>query len=77
MERYVDSYNDMKEKALIKYINSLDRVVRRKEIQMKADLLLIPSRTLSDMLKRSVEGRQIKRLGQGIYTGLDFKLPSL
>tara|TARA_R110000744_G_scaffold238384_2_gene355845 strand:+ start:1344 stop:1577 length:234 start_codon:yes stop_codon:yes gene_type:complete len=77
MERYVDSYNDMKEKALIKYINSLDRVVRRKEIQMKADLLLIPSRTLSDMLKRSVEGKQIKRLGQGIYTGLDFKLPSL
>ena len=77
MEGYVDSYNDMKEKALIKYINSLDRVVRRKEIQMKADLLLIPSRTLSDMLKRSVEGKQIKRLGQGIYTGLDFKLPSL
>ena len=77
MEGYVDSYNDMKEKTLIKYINSLDRVVRRKEIQMKADLLLIPSRTLSDMLKRSVEGRQIKRLGQGLYTGLDFKLPSL
>ena len=77
MEGYVDSYNDMKEKALIKYINSLDRVVRRKEIQMKADLLLIPSRTLSDMLKRSVEGRQIKRLGQGLYTGVDFKLPSL
>ena len=60
MEGYVDSYNDMKEKALIKYINSLDRVVRRKEIQMKADLLLIPSRTLSDMLKRSVEKRIIK-----------------
>lgn len=77
MEGYVDSYNDMKEKALIKYINSLDRVVRRKEIQMKADLLLIPSRTLSDMLKRSVEGRQIKRLGQGLYTSVDFKLPSL
>jgi len=77
MEGYVDSYNDMKEKTLIKYINSLDRVVRRKEIQMKADLLLIPSRTLSDMLKRSVEGRQIKRLGQGLYTGVDFKLPSL
>tara|TARA_R110002012_G_scaffold52944_2_gene136063 strand:+ start:11371 stop:11604 length:234 start_codon:yes stop_codon:yes gene_type:complete len=77
MEGYIDSYNDIKEKALIKYINSLDRVVRRKEIQIKADLLLIPSRTLSDMLKRSVEGRQIKRLGQGLYTGLDFKLPSL
>tara|TARA_R100000900_G_C3263351_1_gene150042 strand:- start:306 stop:539 length:234 start_codon:yes stop_codon:yes gene_type:complete len=76
MEGYVDSYNDMKEKALIKYINSLDRVVRRKEIQMKADLLLIPSRTLSDMLKRSVEGRQIKRLSQGLYTSVDFKLPS-
>ena len=77
MEKYVDSYNDLKEKALIKYINSLDRVVRRKEIQMKADLLLIPNRTLSNMLKRSVEDKQIKRLGQGVYAGLYFKLPSL
>lgn len=71
---YETEYNLIKEKELIKFIDSLETPVRRMEIQEVADTIRIPSRTLSDILKRNVQRRNIKKLAHGIYASKNFIL---
>tara|TARA_R110002126_G_scaffold193857_1_gene342086 strand:+ start:254 stop:538 length:285 start_codon:yes stop_codon:yes gene_type:complete len=71
---YETEYNLIKEKELIKFIDSLETPVRRMEIQEVADTIRIPSRTLSDILKRNVQRRNIKKLAHGIYASKNFSL---
>ena len=71
---YETDYNLLKETEIIKFINSLTTPVRRMHIQEIADTLRIPSRTLTNMLKRNVQRRRIKKLAHGIYASKKFTL---
>ena len=71
---YAESYNDIKEKIIVNHINNLKKPINRMEIQEIASKMLIPSRTLSDILKRNVIDKNIKRLGHGIYSSKKYKL---
>ena len=66
---YENSYNDVKVKELVKWINEEGRPLERKEILEKSKSIFIKERTLADILKKLVLTKKIKRLGHGVYLG--------
>ena len=57
----------MLEKKLLKWINNQDGVLRRKHIYEYAQTIGVPSRTLSDWLKKFVKTSRLYRIKQGYY----------
>tara|TARA_R110000764_G_scaffold8985_4_gene29407 strand:+ start:3523 stop:3870 length:348 start_codon:yes stop_codon:yes gene_type:complete len=66
---YENSYNDVKVKELVKWINEEGRPLERKEILEKSKSIFIKERTLADILKKLVLTKKIKRLRHGVYLG--------
>ena len=67
------SYNDVKVKELVKWMNDEGRILKRWEIRDKSNTMFIKERTLADILKKLVLSRKIQRLSHGIYACLDYK----
>tara|TARA_R110001592_G_C12735809_1_gene710360 strand:+ start:291 stop:578 length:288 start_codon:yes stop_codon:yes gene_type:complete len=67
------SYNDVKIKELVKWMNEEGRILERWEILEKAKTMFIKERTLGDMLKKLVLSKKIQRLSHGLYACLNFK----
>ena len=70
---YENSYNEVKVKELVKWIDDENRLIERWEILEKSRLLFIKERTLSDILKKLVFSKKIKRLSHGLYSSLNYK----
>ena len=68
------SYNDVKVKELVKWMNDEGRILERKEVLEKAKTMFIKERTLADILKKLVLSRKIQRLSPGLYSSLNYKL---
>lgn len=68
------SYNDVKVKELVKWMNDEGRILERKEVLEKAKTMFIKERTLADILKKLVLSRKIQRLSHGLYSSLNYKL---
>ena len=68
------SYNDVKVKELVKWMNDEGRIIERKEVLEKAKTMFIKERTLADILKKLVLSRKIQRLSHGLYSSLNYKL---
>lgn len=66
------SYNDVKIKELVKWINDEGRILERRELLEKAETMFIKERTLADILKKLVLSRKIQRLSHGLYASLKF-----
>ena len=67
------SYNDVKVKELVKWMNDEGRILERWEIRDKSNTMFIKERTLADILKKLVLSRKIQRLSHGIYACLNYK----
>ena len=67
------SYNDVKVKELVKWMNDEGRILERWEIRDKSKTMFIKERTLADILKKLVLSRKIQRLSHGIYACLNYK----
>ena len=67
------SYNDVKTKELVKWMNEEGRILERWEILEKAKTMFIKERTLGDILKKLVLSKKIQRLPHGLYACLNFK----
>ena len=67
------SYNDVKVKELVKWMNDEGRILKRWEIRDKSNTMFIKERTLADILKKLVLSRKIQRLSHGIYACLNYK----
>ena len=67
------SYNDVKVKALVKWMSDEGRILERWEIRDKSNTMFIKERTLADILKKLVLSRKIQRLSHGIYACLNYK----
>jgi hypothetical protein len=67
------SYNDVKTKELVKWMNEEGRILERWEIWEKAKTMFIKERTLGDILKKLVLSKKIQRLAHGLYACLNFK----
>ena len=59
---FENSYNDVRIKELVKWINEEERILERKEILEKAKTMFIKERTLADILKKLVLSRKIQRV---------------
>jgi len=70
---FENSYNDVRIKELVKWINEEERILERKEVLEKAKTMFIKERTLSDILKKLVLSRKIQRLSHGLYACLNYK----
>ena len=71
---FENSYNDVRIKALVKWINEEERILERKEILEKAKTMFIKERTLADILKKLVLSKKIQRLSHGLYSSLNYKI---
>ena len=71
---FENSYNDVKIKELVKWINEEERILERKEVLEKAKTMFIKERTLADILKKLVLRRKIQRLSHGLYSSLNYKI---
>tara|TARA_B110000259_G_C13887073_1_gene351368 strand:- start:161 stop:433 length:273 start_codon:yes stop_codon:yes gene_type:complete len=71
---FENSYNDVRIKELVKWINEEERILERKEVLEKAKTMFIKERTLADILKKLVLSRKIQRLSHGLYSSLNYKL---
>jgi len=71
---FENSYNDVKIKELVKWINEEERILERKEVLEKAKTMFIKERTLADILKKLVLSRKIQRLSHGLYSSLNYKI---
>ena len=67
------SYNDVKVKELVKWMNDEGRILERWEIRDKSNTMFIKERTLADILKKLVLSRKIQRLSHGVYACLNYK----
>ena len=67
------SYNDVKVKALVKWMSDEGRILERWEIRDKSNTMFIKERTLADILKKLVLSRKIQRLSHGVYACLNYK----
>ena len=67
------SYNDVKVKALVKWMSDEGRILERWEIRDKSNTMFIKERTLADILKKLVLSRRIQRLSHGVYACLNYK----
>ena len=67
------SYNDVKVKELVKWMNDEGRILERWEIRDKSKTMFIKERTLADILKKLVLSRKIQRLSHGVYACLNYK----
>jgi len=67
------SYNDVKVKELVKWMNDEGRILERREILEKTKTMFIKERTLSDILKKLVLSQKIQRLSHGLYACLNYK----
>ena len=67
------SYNDVKVKELVKWMNDEGRILERWEIRDKSKTMFIKERTLADILKKLVLSHKIQRLSHGLYACLNFK----
>ena len=67
------SYNDVKVKALVKWMSDEGRILERWEIRDKSKTMFIKERTLADILKKLVLSRKIQRLSHGVYACLNYK----
>ena len=67
------SYNDVKVKELVKWMNDEGRILERWEIRDKSKTMFIKERTLADILKKLVLSRKIQRLSHGVYACLSYK----
>ena len=65
----LDHYNLTREKEIIKFINSYKTPLRRSQIKEYATKIGIKNRTLTDLLKRRVKSKELKRLSHGLYAG--------
>ena len=70
---FENSYNDVKVKELVKWMNDEGRILERWEIRDKSNTMFIKERTLADILKKLVLSRKIQRLSHGIYACLNYK----
>jgi hypothetical protein len=70
---FENSYNDVRIKELVKWINEEERILERKEVLEKAKTMFIKERTLADILKKLVLSRKIQRLSHGLYACLNYK----
>jgi|TARA_B110000495_G_C23038796_1_gene621622 hypothetical protein len=67
------SYNDVKVKELVKWMNDEGGILERWEIRDKSKTMFIKERTLADILKKLVLSRKIQRLSHGVYACLNYK----
>ena len=70
---FENSYNDVKVKELVKWMNDEGRILERWEIRDKSKTMFIKERTLADILKKLVLSRKIQRLSHGVYACLNYK----
>ncbi len=70
---YENSYNEVKVKELVKWINDENRLIERWEILEKSNSMFIKERTLADILKKLVFSKKIQRLSHGLYSSLNYK----
>lgn len=70
---FENSYNDIKIKELVKWINDEGRILERREILEKSNSMFIKERTLADILKKLVLSKKIQRLSHGLYASLKYE----